>query len=98
MTIDLSGEAAGVRSDAQVDNPLEPRLFVYRRDGSALELLRNDDARTWCESFAHPQDIPARRIRAKGDEKGVEGGPWDRPSMSEDTCVWDPHSQGARQV
>lgn len=49
--IDLAGEAAGMRSEALVGNPSEPRLFVYRRDGSALELLRRKDVESWFQKL-----------------------------------------------
>ncbi|CAM9323251.1 unnamed protein product, partial [Discosporangium mesarthrocarpum] len=46
--ISLAGESSELKQvDALVENPIEPRLFVYRRDGSALELLRKQDELLW---------------------------------------------------
>lgn len=87
MTIDLAGETVGVRSDALVDTPLEPRLFVYRRDGSALELLRNQDAQEWCERLSH-----------LGVGRSSAGGATSEVDVRENECCSDPHAQGARQV
>lgn len=99
--VDLAGEATGIRSDALVNSPLEPRLFVYRRDGSALELLRNDDAQRWCDSVsllrstAQRQQHQRQRGEGKASDVGAEGAVVD---AREDDCFSDPHSQGARQV
>lgn len=99
MTIDLAGETIGVRSDALVNDPLEPRLFVYRRDGSALELLRNDDAERWCErvsrkflSQPNQQRFGDGARRRLGEREPLT------VDVREHECLSDPHSQGARQV
>ncbi|CAM9458926.1 unnamed protein product [Laminaria digitata] len=112
VSIDLAGENTGVRADAVINNPLQPRLFVYRRDGSALELLRTEDARKWCQSLSlelppllQQQQQQQRRNRLVVESKGVGR----RQQVSgtaltaaaavvEDECCVDPHSQGARQV
>ncbi|CAM9091877.1 unnamed protein product [Ectocarpus fasciculatus] len=106
VTIDLAGETAGMRSEALVNEPLEPRLFVYRRDGSALELLRNDDARTWCERLA---PIPPSRSQQQQPRLGLNkdnhddrrrslDGPARAVDVREQDCSPDPHSNGARQL
>lgn len=99
VTVDLAGETIGVRSDALVNAPMEPRLFVYRRDGSALELLRNEDAQEWCERLSHLSPSQPQRHRM-GDGAGrlSAGGVTSGVDVMEHECCSDPHSQGARQV
>ena len=97
VTIDLSGETFGVRSDALVNAPLEPRLFVYRRDGSALELLRNDDAQEWCERLSRLSPSQQHQHQQQdrfGDATGLENA----VDVREQECSSDPHSQATRQV
>ncbi|CAM9405657.1 unnamed protein product [Ectocarpus sp. 4 AP-2014] len=106
VTIDLAGETAGMRSEALVNEPLEPRLFIYCRDGSALELLRNDDARTWCERLApislsqSQQQQP--RLGVNKDNHDDRRRYLDRLARAVDVreqdCCPDPHSNGARQL
>lgn len=106
VKIDLSGEASGVRSDALVNKPLEPRLFVYRRDGSALELLRNDDAQNWCVRVSRmsPTQSQQQQSQHGHDDKNDGGwrtsveGPARAVDVREHQCCSDPRSQGARQV
>ncbi|CAM9540245.1 unnamed protein product, partial [Choristocarpus tenellus] len=52
LQIILAGESPQIKANALVDNPLEPRLFIYRRDGSAVELLRIGDTLSWREKVA----------------------------------------------
>ncbi|CAM9950707.1 unnamed protein product, partial [Ectocarpus sp. 12 AP-2014] len=106
VTIDLAGETAGMRSEALVNEPLEPRLFIYRRDGSALELLRNDDARTWCERLApispsqSQQQQPRLGVNKDNhdDRRRSLDGPARAVDVREQDCCPDPHSHGARQA
>lgn len=99
VTVDLAGETIGVRADALVNTPMEPRLFVYRRDGSALELLRNDDAQEWCERLSHlsPSQPQGQRM-GDGAGRRSAGGVTPGVDVMEHECCSDPHSQGARQV
>lgn len=99
VMIDLAGETIGVRSDALINDPFEPRLFVYHRDGSALELLRNDDAQRWCERLSRnsPSQPNQQRI---GDSHGRRSGEGAASAVDvrERECLSDPLSQGTRQV
>lgn len=100
VLIDLAGETAGMRSNALVDNPLEPRLFVYRRDGSALELLRNNDVKRWRDQFL--LESPAARQGRRGGKERVGRKDAIAPHLSvsvrEEQCWVDPHALEARQV
>eukprot|EP00903_Cladosiphon_okamuranus_P016096 g14858.t1 len=99
VTIDLAGETIGVRSEALVNTPLEPRLFIYRRDGSALELLRNEDAQEWCRRLSHLSPSQQQRPRI-GDSAGRQSTGRVTPGVdvTEYECCPNPHSQGARQL
>lgn len=110
VLINMAGETAGVRAGALVDDPLEPRLFVYRRDGSALELLREQDAQRWRDRLvptpktAVSQQQQHRR-RKRGGIYPSEGANAVGTSaqlsacvVREEQCCVDPHSLGARQV
>ena len=99
VTVDLAGETIGVRSEALVNTPLEPRLFVYRRDGSALELLRNEDAREWCERLSQLSPSHSQRHQignVAGRQSAGTAPSW--VHVTEHECYPDPHSRGARQV
>lgn len=98
VTIDLAGETIGVRADALVNTPLEPRLFIYRRDGSALELLRNEDAQKWCERLSHLSPSQPRRQQSDGAGRRSTGGATSGVDVLEHECSSDPHSQATRQV
>lgn len=108
MSIDLAGEnpTLSLRAHAVINNPLEPRLFVYRRDGSALELLRADDARKWCEglSVELPPPLQKQQQRHQSAVDGKDVGRRRVPGTAvtaavvEEECCADPHSQGTRQV
>ncbi|CAN0080547.1 unnamed protein product, partial [Scytosiphon promiscuus] len=106
VTIDLSGEAGGVRSEALVNKPLEPRLFVYRRDGSALELLRNDDAQNWCVRISRmsPAEDQQQKPQLQDDGDDYGGGQVSAEGATravdvrEHECRSDPHSQAVRQL
>lgn len=99
VTIDLAGETIGVRSDALVNDPLEPRLFVYHRDGSALELLRNDDSQKWLERLSHNSPCQPNQQRfGEGVDRRSGEGAASAVDVREQECLSDPHSQGSRQV
>lgn len=97
-----------MRSTALVGNPLEPRLFVYKRDRSALELLRNDDAKRWCDRHSLPPPTLQQQHHERGGKtggievtRGVEATANERfpfVTFTEEQCRSDPLSLESRQV
>merc|ERR1719231_1659731 len=49
VDIDLAGVTDGIKAEAVVNTPMEPRMFVVGRGGDATEVLRQSDAREYLE-------------------------------------------------
>lgn len=74
-SVDLAGKMEGdSKAEAVVNDPLPPRLFVMRRDGSAVELLRRQDVR----DFERLASLGALRVESSG--AAVVGDPSSLPA------------------
>ena len=60
VDIDLAGVTDGIKAEAVVNAPMEPRLFVIDRDGDATEVLRQSDAE---EYLKHVQRLEGEILR-----------------------------------
>lgn len=78
-----------------MENPLEPRLFVYRRDGSALELLRSKDAEKWLQYTSALRERGPRDARAQGAPETPAS---EDTILTQEQCHWDPDSAEAREA
>ena len=38
-TVSLAGEVEGLKPTAVADSPVDPRIFIIKRDGSATEIV-----------------------------------------------------------
>jgi hypothetical protein len=58
VSVDLAAASSGIKALPIVRNPRPPRLFVYSRDGSAMELLDEHAVQVWEDYIGRlPQDV-----------------------------------------
>lgn len=58
--VELTGILSGCVTETWIDNPLQPQLFILKRDGSGYELLRNSDVEEYTRSVEYHTNCQKR--------------------------------------
>lgn len=58
--VELTGILNGCVTETWIDNPLQPQLFIIKRDGSGYEILRNNDMEEYKRSVEYHTNCEKR--------------------------------------